>query len=126
MPTSRLAHAFVHVRDLERTVAFYAAVFRMRRSNSPDTKLVKMRAESGADIVLQEVAQDLAIASPNKLCFETDDVAALRQAILDHGGRAEEPYEWCGAQICECADPEGNRIELFRRSADGDRYYGSW
>lgn len=62
MPTSRLAHAFVHVRDLERTVAFYAAVFRMRRSNSPDTKLVKMRAESGADIVLQEVAQDLACA----------------------------------------------------------------
>lgn len=127
MTTSRLAHAFVFVCDLDRVAAFYAGAFGMRREDSSDAGFVIMRASAGTDIALHQVPPQLAaqirISSPPhfrddtayKICFETDDLAAQRSAILAHGGQAKEPWSWDHKEFCECTDPEGNVVQIFQR-----------
>lgn len=51
--------------------------------------------------------------SAMKICFDTDDLDAQRQAILDHGGQAKSPWDWAGIRFCECTDPEGNVVQIF-------------
>jgi predicted enzyme related to lactoylglutathione lyase len=128
MPTTRLTHGFVFVRDLEQMATFYAGAFGMRRENSADAGFVIMRASAGADVAIHRlpphIAEQVRIDDPArwrddtayKLCFETDDLAAQRALILAHGGQAKEPWSWGGIDFCECADPEGNVVQIFRRS----------
>jgi predicted enzyme related to lactoylglutathione lyase len=127
MPTSRLAHAFVFVSDLERVAAFYTGAFGMRREQSSEPGFVMMRATSGADIAIHSlpphIAAEISVNPPSwrdqtayKICFETDDVDAQRAAILAHGGLAKEPWSWEGTDFCECTDPEGNVVQIFRRA----------
>jgi predicted enzyme related to lactoylglutathione lyase len=127
MPTSRLAHAFVFASDLERVAAFYAGAFAMRREPSSDAGFVIMRAASGADLAIHAlppaIAAQIDLADPPrwrddtayKICFETDDLAGQRALILKHGGQAKQPWSWEGAEFCECTDPEGNVVQIFRR-----------
>jgi predicted enzyme related to lactoylglutathione lyase len=124
-----LAHVFVFASDLERMVAFYAGAMGMRRDNSADPGFIIMRASSGADVALhqlpQRILEQVIVGSPPrwrddtalKLSFETDDLEAQRQAILDHGGQAKDPWSWEGTRFCECTDPEGNVVQIFQRSA---------
>lgn len=113
--------------DLERVAAFYAAAMGMRREPSSDAGFVIMRASDGADVALHAVPDhvraEIELQDPPrwredtayKLCFETDDLQAQRQAILDHGGQAKEPWSWDDKDFCECTDPEGNVIQLWQR-----------
>ncbi len=127
MATSRLTHAFVFARDLERVVAFYVGAFGMRCERSSDAGFVMMRGSSGADLAIHalppHVASQISIEDPPrwrdetayKICFETDDLPAQRGAILAHGGQAKAPWAWEGTQFCECTDPEGNVVQIFHR-----------
>jgi predicted enzyme related to lactoylglutathione lyase len=128
MPTSRLAHAFVFARDLERVAAFYAGAFAMRRENSSDAGFVIMRATAGgADVAVHKIpdhiASQIRLVDPPrwrddtayKICFETDDLVAQRAAIVAHGGQAKDPWAWETTDFCECTDPEGNVIQIFCR-----------
>ena len=45
-----------------------------------------------------------------------DDLLAQRQAILDHGGQARDPWAWEGTDFCECTDPDGNVVQVFGRA----------
>lgn len=129
MASARLAHAFLFTCDIERTAAFYAVVFGLRREDSADAGFVMMRGAGGADLALHQVpariAAQITIRTPPvwrddtayKICFETDDLAGLRQSILDHGGQAKEPWAWEGTDFCECTDPEGNVVQIFCRQA---------
>ena len=128
MATSRLAHAFVFTSDIERMATFYAAAFGLRREDSADAGFIMMRGASGADLALHQVpdriAAQITVGSPPrwrddtayKICFETDDLTAQRQAILQHGGQAKEPWSWEGTDFCECTDPEGNVVQIFCRA----------
>jgi predicted enzyme related to lactoylglutathione lyase len=129
MPTSRLAHAFVFVVDLERVAAFYAGAFGMRRENSSDAGFVIMRGSAGAGVAIHRVPPHVAAQMPitdpprwrddtaYKITFETDDLPAQRAAILAHGGQAKEPWSWEDKEFCECTDPEGNVVQIFHRVA---------
>jgi predicted enzyme related to lactoylglutathione lyase len=122
-----LAHVFVFTSDLERMAAFYAGALGLRRENTADAGFVMMRSGAGADVALHQVppriAAQIEITSPPrwrddtalKICFVTDDLDAQRRAILDHGGQAKDPWSWNGTDFCECTDPEGNVIQIFRR-----------
>ena len=124
MPGPRLTHVLLFSSDLERMAAFYAGALGFVREASPDAGFVVMRAESGAAIALHavsaEVAAEIALESPprwredtaSKLCFEVDDLAAARQAVLDAGGQAREPWSWAGSHFCDCCDIEGNAVQL--------------
>jgi predicted enzyme related to lactoylglutathione lyase len=131
MTPPRLAHAFVFTCDIEGMAAFYAGAFGMRRENSATADFVMMRAPVGADLAIHQIpphiAAQITISSPPrwredtayKICFETDDLVAQRQAILDHGGQAKDPWAWEGTRFCECTDPEGNVVQIFQRPGRG-------
>lgn len=127
MTPPRLAHVFVFVCDIERMVAFYTGAMGLRRDDSSDAGFVIMRASLGADVALHqlppEIIELVALQHPArwrddtalKMSFQTDDLEAQRQAILDHGGQAKEPWAWEGTRFCECTDPEGNVVQIFQR-----------
>ena len=127
MTPPRLAHVFVFTADLERMAAFYAGAMGLRRENSSDAGFVIMRAATGADVALHQlpphILEQITIDSPPrwrddtalKMSFETDDLDAQRQAILDHGGQAKDPWAWEGTRFCECTDPEGNVVQILQR-----------
>ena len=127
MTGPRLSHVLIFTTDLERMARFYAGAFGLRRDDSGDANFVMMRSESGAEVALHQVpphiAAEIALTSPPrwrddtafKVCFEVDDLAGQRQAILDHGGQAKAPWSWRGTDFCECADVEGNGLQLIRR-----------
>jgi predicted enzyme related to lactoylglutathione lyase len=129
MPVTRLAHAFVFAKDIDRVAAFYEGAFGMRREQSSDAGFLIMRASAGADVAIHRlpphIADDVHLTDPPcwrddtayKICFETDDLAAQRDAILAHGGQAKDPWSWEGTDFCECTDPEGNVVQIFRRRA---------
>jgi predicted enzyme related to lactoylglutathione lyase len=109
--------------------AFYAAAMGLTRENSSDVGFVIMRATTGADVALHQVPPHILaqidVQSPArwrddtalKMSFETDDLDAQRQAILDHGGQAKDSWSWKSTRFCECTDPEGNVVQIFQRSA---------
>jgi predicted enzyme related to lactoylglutathione lyase len=123
MPTSRIAHVLVYVSDLEAMATFYTTVFDLRREDSADAGFVMLRASTGADLALHRLPPqyDEPLARPAawredttlKVCIEVDDLPEQRLRILAHGGQAKEPWSWQGTDFCECADPEGNVIQIF-------------
>ena len=129
MPSARLAHGFVFVKDLDRMVLFYEHALGMYAHPSSDAGFVKMASPAGgAKVALHAlptaIAAQIDIADPPrirsdtayKLSFETDDFDGIRAAILANGGQAEAPWSWEGRQYCECADPEGNVIQIVESS----------
>ncbi|MEM1034884.1 MAG: VOC family protein [Myxococcota bacterium] len=126
MPRARLAHGFVFVQDLERMIAFYerAFGFATRPSSDPGFVVLSHGAPGAAGVALHRLPADIAAGIEHveppawrddtayKLTFETDDLDGLRSAILTEGGQAKKPWTWEGRIYCECADPEGNAIQL--------------
>lgn len=126
MTAARLSHGFVFVKHLEPMIRFYEGAFGMTCRRSSDAGYVIMEApDGGADVALHTlpapIAEQIHLSQPPrwrddtcyKLCFATDDLEGLRAAILAHGGQAKEPWEWEGTRYCECADPEGNVVQIL-------------
>ncbi|HVV82496.1 MAG TPA: VOC family protein [Kofleriaceae bacterium] len=126
MASARLTHVLLFVSDVEKVAAFYEAAFGYRREASADAGFGFLRAAGGgADLALHVLSAPHApvLASPPrwrsdtamKLCFEVDDLAAARQAVLDAGGQARDPWSWDGSDFCELADVEGNPLQIIQR-----------
>ncbi|MEN0060538.1 MAG: GNAT family N-acetyltransferase [Myxococcota bacterium] len=122
MPQACLDHAFVFVRDLDVVRRFYEGAFAMRAHPSRHPDLVEL-SSPWAKVVLHCISEEIWGPAPTevkwrdqvayKLSFATADVVAQRQAILDHGGLARDPWTWEGTTYCECTDPEGNVVQIF-------------
>ncbi|MEZ4403934.1 MAG: VOC family protein [Kofleriaceae bacterium] len=125
---ARLTHALIFAADLERLATFYAGALGFQREATAHPSVVMLRAAGGAAIALHQApphaVEPLPPDGPRrredtalKLCFEVDDLTASRQAVLDHGGLADPPWAWAGDTYCECADAEGNVVQLIGRGA---------
>jgi predicted enzyme related to lactoylglutathione lyase len=113
--------------DLDRLARFYADAFGLSRRNTADAGYAEMVDGDAVVLTLHalppHIAAEVHVSSPPawrdecaiKVCFATDDVAASRQLIVDHGGQAKDPWSWEGSLFCECTDPEGNVIQVFAR-----------
>lgn len=124
---ARLAHVMIFAKHLEPMAAFYQRAFDMTREPSSDPGFMIMRTPSGAGIALHalppRIADEIELTSPPrwrddtayKVCFEVADLDAQRKRITDHGGQVKEPWTWEGTRFCECADPEGNALQIFVR-----------
>jgi predicted enzyme related to lactoylglutathione lyase len=125
MQAAHLSHGFVFVKHLEPMVRFYDEAFGMICRPSSHPGFVMMEAPDGSGVALHTlpdaIANEICLTQPPcwrddtayKLCFATDDLEGLRAAILAHGGQAKEPWAWEGTRFCECADPEGNVVQIF-------------
>lgn len=113
------------VKDVERMVRFYEGAFGMTAVGSSDSGFVRMISVGGAGVAIHAlppaIADQIHLSDPPrvrddtayKLCFQTDDLDALRAEIVAHGGQAEAPWSWEETRFCECADPEGNVVQIF-------------
>jgi predicted enzyme related to lactoylglutathione lyase len=126
---SRLAHVMIFVKHLEPMSAFYSRVFGLTPEPSSDARFLVLKSDTGAGIALHvlpyQIAECIQLTDPPvwrdetayKVCFDVSDLEAYRQRILAAGGQAKDPWQWEGTRFCECTDPEGNVIQIFRRPA---------
>jgi predicted enzyme related to lactoylglutathione lyase len=127
--TSRLAHVMIFVKDVPSMARFYEQAFELAPEPSSTPDFVLLGAPNRARIALHALPDAFAAhvrdANPPafreeaclKACFEVADLDAQRRRILDCGGQAKEPWQWQGTRFCECADPEGNVLQIFERPA---------
>lgn len=126
MTEPRLSHVMVFCKDIERLARFYGAAFDLTPEPSEDPGWRVLGSKKGAGIALHALPKDIAdsieITDPPyvreetclKVCFEVSDLDAARRKLLDAGGQAKDPWQWQGTRFCECADPEGNVIQIFQ------------
>jgi catechol 2,3-dioxygenase-like lactoylglutathione lyase family enzyme len=152
VPSARFAHVNLVAQDWERLAAFYERVFGCTRV-PPERDLSGDWLEAGTGVKGARIrgmhlrlpgygsgAPTLEIFSYSSeldalptaanrpgwghVAFAVEDVAAVRQAVLDAGGRAlgeliSTEIEGAGAiTFAYVADPEGNVIELQRWSGE--------
>lgn len=122
------SHALLFVSDVARMTGFYSSVFGLTPEPGSDPGFLHLRGAPGeAGLALHAIPPHVAgpVASPAvwredsyvKLCFEVEDVDVARAALLAAGGQAKDAWEWEGTRFCDCVDPEGNVLQLFRRTS---------
>jgi predicted enzyme related to lactoylglutathione lyase len=126
MTEPRLGHVMIFCKDVPKLARFYETAFDLTPEPSSDPDFQILRSRVGAGIALHalpsEIADTIEIKDPPffreetclKICFEVGDLDAARQKLVGAGGQAKAPWQWQGTRFCECADTEGNVIQIFQ------------
>lgn len=119
------SHALIFVSDMKKMIAFYTSTFAFTLEPSSDDGFVFLRGTRGGDLALHRLPPQVMgeLADPpvwredsaTKLCFAVENIDVARTQLLAAGGQARSPWSWEGTTFCECADPEGNVIQLHDR-----------
>ena len=124
MTVTRLHHAGVHVASLERSIAFYEAVFGLRlaeRLSLGDEQLAFLEAGTSRVELIADGAAGRETGVVDHFAFEVDDLDSWVRRLHQGGVRLldEAPIEvpTLGARILFCLGPDGERIELFEPRA---------
>ena len=130
----RLGHVAFRVRDLERSIAWYAAAFGAReafraRREDGATQLVYLELAPGQFVELftdgknpiEEPPQPFGYAHT---CMVVDDLAATLAHPATLGVSPAAPPRACraGQALAFIADPDGNRLELMAIPPDSPIY----
>jgi uncharacterized protein len=121
MPNN-LASFAIHVNDVQRARRFYEAVFgwRFEPWGPPDFYLIHTGDEISPGIqgLMHKRRESPASGGPN--CFEcsisVDDVDAVAEAVVAHGGRITMPKSPIPAvgELIYFEDPEGNTVGAMK------------
>lgn len=131
MPTIKsLAHACVYSSDLARTEAFYCGAlglkvhFRFLKNGKPFGFYLRISDLQFIEVFYREPGASPSPAPPiGHICLETDDIPALRQALLAHGVNTTEPK--LGADQSWqmwTSDPDGTPIEFHQYTERSCQY----
>lgn len=120
-----LGHVAFRVRDLERSIAWYAAAFGAReafRANRDDgsPQLVYLELAPGQFIEFFPGGKNPPAAPPDPLgyahtCLLVDDLAATLAHLAGLGVAPRDPPRMgrAGQHLAFIEDPDGNRLELM-------------
>ena len=120
------------VADIDRSMAFYRDVlgFAVRRLEGGDGVAAAAEAVSGPARI-QLGTEDFAYDSTGErrprgaaiLFFETDDVGAMREAILARGGPVSEleKVNWIKMRVFQISDPDGHTLWFAQSFQEPDR-----
>ena len=121
---SRLNHAVLYVRDIERSVAFYQAVFGMDViSREAGGRMAFLRASGGTnhhDLGLFEVGKDAPMPPPGATGLyhlawevpELQDLATARTTLAELGALAGQSDHGATKSLY-ARDPDGNEFEVM-------------
>lgn len=120
----------INVDDLDRSVEFYTVVLGLQEKTKIDLGELHEVLVGGADdrhsILLVKHADRADVPAPGtgfeKIVFVTDDVEALHERVVAHGGTSEKaPWniEQMGIRVALVRDPDGYLIELIERQPGG-------
>src|SRR3954447_25363428 len=124
------AGAVVYVQDLDRLVAFYAALgLEVAERTADFAVLTSPVLELALVVTPADLADPLPVADPPvrredtpiKLSFPVRSIADLRAAVPALGGALDPPEQewlWHGRRVCDGHDPEGNGLQV--REPRGD------
>jgi lactoylglutathione lyase len=119
-----LHHAGVHVASLERSIAFYRAVFGLHLAErlSLGTEQLAFLEAGGARVeLIADGAAGRATGVVDHLAFAVSDLDGWTSRLRERGVRLldEAPIHVpaLGARILFCLGPDGERIELFEQRA---------
>jgi glyoxylase I family protein len=103
--------AVVPVSDIQRSEAWYAALFGRAADNNPMPTLVEWQVLPGAWV---QVFSDPERAGNGLLNFAVDDLEAHLADVGARGIEAQEIVEASkGVRTCAVADPDGNTINFI-------------
>lgn len=104
------------VRDVPRARAFYGEVLGLRPGECFNDEWIEFDLGNTA-FALDGTGEELGIpaGSSSGAAFEVDDIAAMRQRLVDAGAQASEVYEFPPCFACFAKDPEGNRFTIHQR-----------
>jgi len=120
-----LTGAVLYAKDLQRLVAFYAAVTGLD-VQSVQKGFAVLGGEPSRLVIVRipkHIADAIDIATPPerredtpiKLVFSVDDIAGVRNRAAELGGildAVEREWEFEGARVCDGHDPEGNVFQV--------------
>ena len=120
-----LTGAVLYAKDLQRLVAFYAAVTGLD-VQSVQKGFAVLGGEPSRLVIVRipkHIADAIDIATPPerreetpiKLAFSVDDIAGVRNRAAELGGildAVEREWEFEGARVCDGHDPEGNVFQV--------------
>ncbi|MEM6989829.1 MAG: VOC family protein [Myxococcota bacterium] len=124
---SQLSQVIVFAKDVGALSAFYRAAFGFEEHDRGDG-FVELTHAGTPQIALHAlpdaIAGQIEITSPPawrgdtayKVCFAAEDLDATRAAIVDAGGVAKDIWTWQGRRRCDCADAEGNVLQLVEQT----------
>jgi lactoylglutathione lyase len=135
MPTPPIiGHVAFRVRDMERSVAWYAAAFGAReafRATDDDGKVLLIYIELAPGQFIEFFPDGRnPIVAPDKplgyvhTCLVVDDVAATLDHLATLGIMPSAPLRTgrAGQQLAFIDDPDGNRLELMAIPPDSPIY----
>jgi catechol 2,3-dioxygenase-like lactoylglutathione lyase family enzyme len=111
-----LAFVVYYVRDMPRARRFYGDVLELRPGEWFNEDWVEFDL-GNATFALDGTGEELGITpgTSSGAAFEVDDIAAMRQRLIDAEVEVTEVYEFPPCWTCFAADPEGNRFTIHQR-----------
>ena len=128
MPTLGISRVILFAKDMKAMADFYGRVIGLPRiETSDDSEEWQVFDAGGCQLALHQIpepwAKDVVIPDPPvaregsiaKVVFFAEDVAAVRQTLVDRGAPMREVGIHGDLQLCDGLDPEGNLFQICNR-----------
>lgn len=111
-----LSFVAYYVRDVPRARKFYGEVLGLRPGEWFNDAWIEFDL-GNTTFALDGTGEELGIApgTSTGAAFETDDIHAMRQRLVDAGAQVTEVYEFPPCWAFFANDPEGNRFTIHQR-----------
>jgi predicted enzyme related to lactoylglutathione lyase len=110
-----LAFVGYSVRDVPRAIAFYRDVLGLEPGESFGDHWAEFNVGSTTFGVGNGEGLGFTPGASTGAAFEVDDIAALRERLVQHGTTVSELHDLPNCFACFVTDPEGNRFALHQR-----------
>jgi predicted enzyme related to lactoylglutathione lyase len=112
-----MAFVAYSVADVPRAAAFYRDVVGLTPGDAFGDHWIEFNVGSTTFGIGNGEALGIKPGTQFSAAFEVDDLAAMRQRLLDAGSDVTELHEAPSCTTCFATDPEGNRFALHQRKA---------
>ena len=111
-----LAFIAYYVQDISKAAAFYRDVLGLRQGELCNDEWVEFDV-GNATFALDGTGEALGIAagSSSGAAFETKDIDAMRERLIEAGAAISEVYDFPPCRAAFARDPEGNRFIVHQR-----------
>lgn len=110
-----LAFVAYSVKDVPRAIEFYRDVVGLEPSDMFSDHWAEFNIGSTTFGIGNGEPLGFIPGQSTGASFEVDDIAGMRQNLLDHGASVTDVHEFPSCSACFVTDPEGNKFALHMR-----------
>ena len=112
-----LAFCAYSVEDVPKAIAFYRDLLGLEPGDIFSEHWAEFNVGSTAFGIGNGTPLGFIPGKSNGVSFEVDDIAAMRQKLLDHGTKVSDLHDFPNCQACFVTDPEGNVFGMHQHKA---------